>query len=158
MRFPSVTGAGLLAAAALLVPQMATAQQYGNQPGQQQFGAQQGIASSQQPQGKGVPLYVSPREVRLIQRRLARLGLNPGPVDGRWQPQTQQALAEFQQGAGLSPTGNINLATFHALRSMRAPGGQFLGIGEQPSGTGLQQQRQGAMGLGGQRSGTGWQR
>jgi len=139
MRFPSMTGAGLLAAAALLVPQMATAQYFGSQPGQQQFGYQQGMYGSQQPQGNGAPLYVSPGEVRLIQRRLARLGLNPGPIDGRWRPQAQQALTQFQQEAGLSPTGNINLATFHALRTMRAPGGQFLGIGEQPSGTGMHQ-------------------
>ncbi|MCL4766198.1 MAG: peptidoglycan-binding protein [Hyphomicrobiaceae bacterium] len=101
-------------------------------------------STRQQTLGEGAPLYVSPGEVRQIQRRLARIGLDPGPIDGRWDPQTQQALARFQQHVGLPPTGNVDLTTFNALRNARRSSGQFLGLGEQGSGTGM---RQGMMGM-----------
>lgn len=156
MRFLSITGAGVLAAAVGLASTPATAQQSAGQPGPQlsQTQQQQAGSSQQQIQGQGVPLYVSPYEVKLVQRRLARLGLNPGPIDGRWRPQVQQALAQFQQQAGLDPTGNINVSTFNALRSARRPGGQFLGIGpQQQRGMGMQQQMQ----TGTQRHGAGSQ-
>lgn len=140
MRFSLMTGVGVLAAASLLAPSVATAQGSRSQSGQQQlFNSQQNTTTSRQAQGEGVPLYVSPGEIRMVQRRLARLGFNPGPIDGRWRPQTQQALARFQQQAGLNPTGNINLATYHTLRTLRRPGGQFLGMGERQSGIGMQQ-------------------
>lgn len=146
MRFWLITGAGVLAAAVGLTP--AVAQQSFGQPGQQLSQPQQQAGTTQQQlQGEGVPLYISPGEVRLVQRRLARLGFDPGPIDGRWRPEAKQALARFQQQAGLSPTGNINVTTFNALRTARSSGGRFLGIGPQqqpeagmqgPS-TGLQQ-------------------
>lgn len=133
MRFWLTTGAGALAVAVGLTP--ATAQQAAGQPGQQLSQSQQQAGSSQhQVQGEGAPLYVSPPEVSLIQRRLARLGFDPGPVDGHWRPQAQQALAQFQQRAGLSPTGNINITTFNALRTAQRSGGQFLGLGEEQGG------------------------
>lgn len=137
MRFSLITGAGVLAAATALAPTLAAAQQASGQSGQQPQ-MQQQTNSGQQLQGEGAPIYVSPHEVRLVQRRLARLGFDPGPIDGQWRPETQQALAQFQQQAGLSPTGNINITTFQALRSVRRPGGQFLGLGQPQSGMGMQ--------------------
>ena len=135
MRSSTITG--VLAALIALAPSMASAQQASDQP--RQLGQmQQQAGSGQQLQGRGAPLYISPDEVRSIQRRLARLGFDPGPIDGRWHPETEQALAQFQQQAGLSPTGNVNFATFHALRNFRRPGGQFLGLGQPQSGMEMQ--------------------
>ena len=114
-------------------------QQFGQQqqPGQQQFG-QRGFGQQQfarrQLEGEGAPLYVSPSEVLQVQQRLSQLGFNPGQIDGRWGEQTATALENFQQQAGLSPTGNLNLTTLSALGVQLGQDGQFLGIGQQPQG------------------------
>lgn len=139
-------------------------QQFGQQPGQQQFGqqpgqrrfGQQGVGQQQlgqrgtqqfgqrsQLEGEGAPLHVSPNEVLQVQRRLSQLGFDPGQMDGRWGDQTTTALESFQEQAGLSPTGNLNLTTLSALGVSLGQDGQYLGIGQQQRGMqqqGMQQQ------------------
>ncbi|TVP73706.1 MAG: hypothetical protein EA339_02540 [Rhodobacteraceae bacterium] len=44
----------------------------------------------------------------LIERRLARLGLDPGPVDGVFDAQSRQAIAQAQSRFDLVPTGYVN--------------------------------------------------
>ena len=139
-------------------------QQFGQQG--QQFGQQQQQQSSQGQQlaGTGAQLYASPKEVQEVEQRLSQMGLNPGSVDGRWNDQTANALEQFQQQHGLSPTGNLNFSTLAALGvQIGQEQGQFLGIGEQPQGMGQQGQPQFGrsgpsgqqqMGLQGQQSGT----
>ena len=36
-----------------------------------------------------------------LQRRLQALGLDPGPVNGRWNPETEAALEEAQRAYGV---------------------------------------------------------
>ena len=43
--------------------------------------------------------------VRVLQRRLARRGFDPGPIDGRYGPHTMRAVARFQQAHHLTMTG-----------------------------------------------------
>lgn len=50
-----------------------------------------------------------------LQRRLAALGYNPGPVDGLLGARTRRALLRFQRQQGLDATGRINAATATAL-------------------------------------------
>ena len=44
----------------------------------------------------------------LIEQRLARLGLDPGPVDGEFDAQTRTAIAQAQERFDLQPTGYVN--------------------------------------------------
>lgn len=48
----------------------------------------------------------SPR-VAEMQSNLARLGYDPGPVDGLFGPRTSAAIREFQQDHGLTPDGRL---------------------------------------------------
>lgn len=141
-------------------------QQFGQQPGQQQFGqqrmGQQQLGQRRQLEGEGAPLYVSPNEVLQVQRRLSQLGFDPGQMDGRWGEQTTTALESFQEQAGLSPTGNLNLTTLSALGVQIGQDGRFLGIGQQQRGMqqqgtqqqpGMQQQRGFGQGQTGQAGG-----
>lgn len=43
--------------------------------------------------------------VRVLQRRLARHGFDPGPIDGRYGPLTMRAVARFQHAHHLTITG-----------------------------------------------------
>jgi len=46
-----------------------------------------------------------------IQKSLASLGYNPGPIDGIFGPKTKNALREFQKSQGLAADGIINSQT-----------------------------------------------
>jgi hypothetical protein len=53
-----------------------------------------------------------------VQRRLAALGFDPGPIDGRYGPMTKAAVQAFQRSKGLVPDGIVGSLTRQAL----APG------------------------------------
>jgi peptidoglycan hydrolase-like protein with peptidoglycan-binding domain len=53
-------------------------------------------------------------EVRNLQARLGALGYYHGAVDGVWGPDTQDALARFQQASGI-PAGRLNPQTVTAM-------------------------------------------
>ena len=53
--------------------------------------------------------------VRLIQSLLARIGYNPGPVDGVFGSQTRQAVIAFQRDNGLVPDGVVGPATWSSF-------------------------------------------
>ena len=42
-----------------------------------------------------------------VQRKLKRLGYDPGPIDGRLGPSTRAALRRFQRANNMPPTGEI---------------------------------------------------
>lgn len=55
--------------------------------------------------------------VRLVQSLLARIGYNPGPIDGVFGQQTQQAVIAFQRDNGLTPDGIVGPATWNYFNS-----------------------------------------
>ena len=55
--------------------------------------------------------------VRTLQRRLRRLGLEPGPIDGLYGPLTQGAVERFQQRHGLAVDGVVGRQTKRSLFS-----------------------------------------
>ena len=63
--------------------------------------------------------------VRALQRRLARLGFSPGPIDGRYGALTTAAVERFQARHRLTTDGIVGEQTLHALRlaQRRAPTG-----------------------------------
>ncbi|MGZ4329137.1 MAG: peptidoglycan-binding domain-containing protein [Solirubrobacteraceae bacterium] len=54
--------------------------------------------------------------VKALQQQLSALGLEPGPVDGRYGPQTTDAVKRFQQANDLKPDGIVDPLTQHALQ------------------------------------------
>jgi peptidoglycan hydrolase-like protein with peptidoglycan-binding domain len=55
--------------------------------------------------------------VRILQRRLRRLGNEPGPIDGFYGPLTQGAVERFQQRHGLAADGVVGRQTRRSLFS-----------------------------------------
>jgi peptidoglycan hydrolase-like protein with peptidoglycan-binding domain len=74
------------------------------------FGA---VAGGQQHSTSGGS--ADPATVRQAQEKLVSEGINPGAVDGRLGPQTQQGLQEFQRSKGLEPSGQLDAETVAAL-------------------------------------------
>jgi DNA invertase Pin-like site-specific DNA recombinase/peptidoglycan hydrolase-like protein with peptidoglycan-binding domain len=61
------------------------------------------------------------RRVREVQRRLARRGYRPGPVDGRFGPRTRAAVLWFQTKHGLPRTGRVDARVLITLREAVPP-------------------------------------
>jgi N-acetylmuramoyl-L-alanine amidase len=59
-------------------------------------------------------------DVAELQVRLARLGFNPGRIDGIFGAQTEIALVDFQQNRALEPSGTLSRATLDELLRMTA--------------------------------------
>jgi peptidoglycan hydrolase-like protein with peptidoglycan-binding domain len=53
--------------------------------------------------------------VEALQRALAAMGINPGPIDGLFGPTTEAAVKRFQEKAGLSADGVVGRKTRAAL-------------------------------------------
>jgi hypothetical protein len=65
--------------------------------------------------GEAVPGAASPQLVRNVQSTLRDKGIDAGPVDGIWGPQTRQGVQQFQQREGMKATGQLNAQTLAAL-------------------------------------------
>jgi peptidoglycan hydrolase-like protein with peptidoglycan-binding domain len=59
--------------------------------------------------------------VRVLQRRLARHGFDPGPIDGRYGPLTMRAVARFQHAHHLAITGIAGAHTRTVLTGLTQP-------------------------------------
>ncbi|MBI3327096.1 MAG: peptidoglycan-binding protein, partial [Nitrospinae bacterium] len=53
--------------------------------------------------------------MRQVQERLQAAGFSPGPLDGRFGPQTRAALWQYQQRKGLEVTGTLDKQTLETL-------------------------------------------
>lgn len=67
--------------------------------------------------GAGYDSPVGSGAVRVLQRRLTRAGDPPGPVDGRYGPLTEHAVARFQAAHGLQVDGIAGPRTWAALNT-----------------------------------------
>ncbi|OFZ73770.1 MAG: hypothetical protein A2W04_00655 [Betaproteobacteria bacterium RBG_16_64_9] len=75
----------------------------------------------QQPAGSGsmqqgmMQQGMNAQTVREAQQALKDKGHDPGPIDGMWGPQTQQAVKEFQEKEKLQASGRLDQRTLSAL-------------------------------------------
>ena len=70
--------------------------------------------------------------MRALQRRLAGAGYPPGPIDGRYGPRTEQAVARFQAALGLEVdgiAGPLTLAALNRPSVVLYPGTGYAGHG-----------------------------
>jgi len=58
-------------------------------------------------------------DVAVLQQRLLEMGFDPGRCDGRFGPQTEAALREFQRNVGLVTDGILGPTTLGALQRLR---------------------------------------
>jgi peptidoglycan hydrolase-like protein with peptidoglycan-binding domain len=65
---------------------------------------------------RGRPFTARIERVKELQRQLTALGLEPGPVDGRYGPATTEAVKRFQQRHRLPMDGIADPHTLNALR------------------------------------------
>jgi peptidoglycan hydrolase-like protein with peptidoglycan-binding domain len=91
---------------------------YAQQEQESMPGGQQQTQLQQQNQMRNLSQNTS--AVRQIQQKLKDHGYQVGSVDGKWGPQTQQALMQFQQAQGLTASGNINNETLSSLGFSRS--------------------------------------
>jgi hypothetical protein len=94
------------------------------------------------------PLLRGP-DVLAVQRRLAALGFDPGPLDGAYGPATERAVRAFQRSAGIGADGVVGpvtraeLARAHPRPSTESPVGRralaealrWVGTSEEPAGS-----------------------
>jgi peptidoglycan hydrolase-like protein with peptidoglycan-binding domain len=69
--------------------------------------------------GAGYGLNAGLGRVRVLQRRLARLGFAPGPIDGRYGPLTTHAVERFQSARRLTVNGVVAAGTLRALLTIQ---------------------------------------
>jgi peptidoglycan hydrolase-like protein with peptidoglycan-binding domain len=62
-------------------------------------------------------------QIQQVQERLKAEGVDPGPVDGVMNPQTEAALRQFQQKKGIPTSGAADEATLRELQITIGPGG-----------------------------------
>ena len=67
--------------------------------------------------GAGYDGSATAQKVRALQRKLRRLGWQPGPVDGLFGPRTEGAVVRFQAAAGLAADGIHGPGTAKALNN-----------------------------------------
>jgi len=77
--------------------------------------------------GAGYGRSAGSARVRSLQSRLRGLGLEPGPVDGRFGPRTQAAVMRLQAAAGAALSGVVDAATRGLLAEADRILGQYRG-------------------------------
>jgi lipoprotein-anchoring transpeptidase ErfK/SrfK len=84
-------------------------------------GASPSPSPSPSPQVQVLEPGMSGATVRQLQQRLAALDYYPGPADGQFGLDTEEAVWAFQEVQGITPTGNVGPVTWHALANPRPP-------------------------------------
>jgi peptidoglycan hydrolase-like protein with peptidoglycan-binding domain len=89
----------------------------GQQHDQAQSGQQQSSqnASSGASSSSGSQMNMSADMVRQAQQKLTAQGYDPGPVDGKWGPRTQNSVKKFQEDRNLKASGRLDQETMAAL-------------------------------------------
>ena len=72
-------------------------------------------ASGRLTRGVGYAQPAGSQRVKWLQRRLRRRGLSPGPIDGRYGPRTEAAVARLQRRQALPAKGVVDARTLRAL-------------------------------------------
>lgn len=98
-------------------PLAAGSQARGQQASSGQSAAQSSASAGgqRQPGPQAPGMAASNQLIRNVQEQLQAKGVDAGPADGIWGPQTHQGVREFQQAQGLQATGQLNAPTLAAL-------------------------------------------
>ncbi len=72
------------------------------------------LAQQSQPK-ETVPIQLPAKQVIQLQQKLHQEGLYTGPVDGKWGPETQAAVRNFQTKENLPVTGQLDPQTMSKL-------------------------------------------
>lgn len=93
-------------------------------------------------------MHNDPQMVRQLQQKLKQQGYDVGAIDGKWGPNTQKALRQWQQSQGMSASGNLDQQSLSALgiqgSDMNGSGAQGATAGRDSTGS----DSQGTMGNG----------
>jgi peptidoglycan hydrolase-like protein with peptidoglycan-binding domain len=106
----TMISAPVFAASKSQMKQPQTKQQQTNQTQQNQQPKQQQAAQDNQTQ-QNLPR----REIRQAQQALNKDGFKVGRADGRWGPETENALKQFQQSKQIEPSGQLDQQTMADL-------------------------------------------
>jgi peptidoglycan hydrolase-like protein with peptidoglycan-binding domain len=82
--------------------------------------AESGRAGEQAPEQRHL---LTKGQIQQVQERLKAEGIDPGPVDGVLNPQTEAALRQYQGKRGLPVSGAPDERTLRELQIQTAPGG-----------------------------------
>jgi peptidoglycan hydrolase-like protein with peptidoglycan-binding domain len=74
-------------------------------------------------------------QVKAVQQALKDKGHDPGEVDGKMGPKTQQALRDYQQKEGLKATGRVDSQTASKLGVQASASGSSSSPAASPSGS-----------------------
>jgi peptidoglycan hydrolase-like protein with peptidoglycan-binding domain len=107
---------GVLVLLALPGTSIAGGASQSSQAGQARFEHEAGQALLERGDGYGATQATEAARVRALQQKLRSLGWQPGPVDGRFGPQTEAAVVRFQQNAGISTDAIVGPQTRQALK------------------------------------------
>ncbi|MBI1416941.1 MAG: peptidoglycan-binding protein [Limimaricola sp.] len=80
-----------------------------------------GAATQEQAAADERALNLTPFVTRLVEARLTQLGLNPGPVDGRFDNATRRAIRRYQRARDLPVTGYLSEAMMVRLLADSLP-------------------------------------
>lgn len=102
--------------------------------------------------GAGVPIWISPASVRLVQQALNRAGYDVGNLTGDWNQQTQQSALRFKAAWNLEPVPQLTTNLLTAVGMPQWAFGQVLSFRPSQAVAGMggqgQGQRQGQGGFG----------
>jgi len=131
-----VTGAALVSFGAIAAEEPKQKQDSQAQSSQQ--GSEKQAQSGQKQQ---MSQAHSPDVVKQVQEKLSAQGYDPGPVDGKMGPRTQQALKKLQEDRSLSTSGQLDQQTLATLGIEQA-GSASTGASGSASGGGQSSEKQ----------------
>jgi peptidoglycan hydrolase-like protein with peptidoglycan-binding domain len=71
--------------------------------------------NDQQAQNSIDPSQLSSQQIRQIQQSLDKHGFKAGHADGKWGPETEKAVKDFQQKQNMQASGQLDQQTLQAL-------------------------------------------
>lgn len=86
-----------------------------NATGSGQSGTTGSAVNDQQSQNTIDPQQLSSQQIRQLQQSLDSQGFKSGHADGKWGPDTAQAVKQFQQHQNIQASGKLDQQTLQAL-------------------------------------------
>lgn len=110
-----VAGAAFVSFGAVAADEPKQKQDSQAQGSQSQQGGEKQAQSGQMQQKQQMSQRHSPEVVKQVQEKLSSQGYDPGPVDGKMGPKTQQAVKKLQEDRSLQASGQLDQQTLATL-------------------------------------------